>query len=85
MELIIYTKIVDKINYPIISSSGELIVYETPGELITNIQNSEPDDELYDARITALSEFVRHCERQEQSEAYFEIKAPILGLVQPLF
>ncbi len=46
------------------------VEHRTVKDLITQIRGMEPDDELYDAKLTVLSEYVEHHVKEEQDEMF---------------
>lgn len=51
-------------------------------QLITDLESMQPDDELYDAKFTVLSEYVRHHIEEEQEKIFPIAKKSKLNLVQ---
>lgn len=43
-------------------------------DLITQIQSMDPDDELYDARVTVLGEYIEHHVKEEEGEMFPKAK-----------
>lgn len=87
-ELIIHAQIEEEIFYPKVKlalKDHELIPeatveHATLRDLIAQLENAEPDEELYDAKVTVLSEYVKHHVKEEQNEIFPKVKASNLDL-----
>jgi hemerythrin superfamily protein len=77
MELIIHTQIEEEIFYPACTGQveDESLVPESYVEhdgakvLIAEILASEPSDEFYDAKVTVLSEMIKHHVKEEEKRS----------------
>jgi hemerythrin superfamily protein len=56
------------------------IEHDTVKELIATVENSAPDDELYDARIKVIGEYVKHHVKEEQNEIFPKVRKSKLDL-----
>ena len=56
------------------------IEHATVKELIGTVENSTPDDELYDARIKVIGEYVKHHVKEEQNEIFPKVRKSKLDL-----
>lgn len=90
MELTVHAQIEEEIFYPVVKKAlkdDELIPeatveHATLKDLIEQIQSSEPGDEMYDAKVKVLSEYVKHHVKEEQNELFPKVKATKLDLVE---
>lgn len=88
--LIAHAQIEEEIFYPAVKEAlhNKLLVPEATVEhaslknLISQLEASEPDDELYDAKVKVLSEYVKHHVREEQTVMFPKVKASALDLVE---
>ena len=44
------------------------------GELIAQIEQAQPGDELFDAKVKVLGEYIRHHVKEEQNEIFPKLK-----------
>jgi hemerythrin superfamily protein len=87
-ELTVHAQIEEEIFYPQVKEAlkdKELIPeatveHATLKELIAQIEDGEPDDELYDAKVKVLSEYVKHHVKEEQNEIFPKAKASKLDM-----
>ncbi|WP_293394159.1 hemerythrin domain-containing protein [Nevskia sp.] len=85
-----HTKVEEKIFYPAIKQKKDLAdmvneaVVEHAGakKLIRELKNGSPADELYDAKVTVLEEYIRHHVKEEESEMFPKVEATDLDLVE---
>lgn len=88
-ELTVHAQVEEEIFYPAVKqalSDSELIPeaiveHATLKDLIAQVEEGEPDDEMYDARIKVLSEYVHHHVQEEQNEIFPKAKASKLDMV----
>ena len=81
-ELKIHTEIEEEIFYPAVRKAiddGDLMdeaLVEHAGakELIAQLEDMSPDDELYDAKVTVLGEQIRHHVKEEEGEMFPKAK-----------
>jgi hemerythrin superfamily protein len=77
-ELKIHTEIEEEIFYPAVRKAiddGDLMdeaLVEHAGakELIAQLEDMSPDDELYDAKVTVLGEQIQHHVKEEEGEMF---------------
>lgn len=87
-ELTVHAQIEEEIFYPQVKAAlkdKELIPeatveHATLKELIAQIEDGEPDDEMYDAKVKVLSEYVKHHVKEEQNEIFPKAKASKLDM-----
>jgi hemerythrin-like domain-containing protein len=78
-ELKVHTSIEEEIFYPAVGEhveKAEELLHEAKVEhdaaktLIKEIESGDPDDELWDAKVTVLGEYVLHHVKEEQNELF---------------
>ena len=50
--------------------------------LIAQVENIEPDGEMYDVKIKVLCEYVKHHVKEEQNEMFPKAKATQLNMME---
>lgn len=88
-ELTIHAQVEEEIFYPAVKEAlgDHELVPEARVEhtslkaLIAEIEGAEGDDEMYDARVKVLSEYVKHHVKEEQNEMFPKVKDSELDLV----
>jgi hemerythrin superfamily protein len=80
--LVVHTQIEEEIFYPAareaiddedILDEAE-VEHASAKELITQLGEMSPEDELYDAKVTVLGEYVMHHVKEEQGEIFPKVK-----------
>jgi hypothetical protein len=87
-ELSVHAKVEEEIFYPAVKAAlrdKELVPeatveHATLKELISQVEGREPDGEMFDAKITVLSEYVKHHVKEEQNEMFPKAKATKLDM-----
>jgi hemerythrin superfamily protein len=88
--LIAHTTIEEEIFYPAVRAKieeGEDMVDEAVVEhaaakdLIKQLQEMQPDDELYDAKVKVLGEQIEHHVKEEEKEMFPKVKKSGLDLL----
>ncbi len=87
-ELTVHAQVEEEIFYPAVKSAlrDKVLVPEATVEhaslkdLISQVEGQEPDGEMYDAKITVLSEYVKHHVKEEQNEMFPKVKSSKLDL-----
>ncbi|MGQ0526111.1 MAG: hemerythrin domain-containing protein [Betaproteobacteria bacterium] len=77
-ELKIHTQLENEIVYPALREAIEdddlmdeaLVEHEAAEELISQLEQMQPGDEMYDAKFTVLGEYVNHHIAEEQKEMF---------------
>jgi hemerythrin superfamily protein len=81
-ELIVHAEIEEEVFYPAvrdaIDDKGLIdeanVEHASARTMIGELQEMEPDDELYDAKVTVLGEYVNHHIREEEDELFPQAK-----------
>lgn len=77
--LILHTTIEEEIFYPAVRESSKeaedkideaVVEHAAAKDLIAQIQEMDPDDELYDAKVKVLSEQIDHHVQEEEKEMF---------------
>ena len=87
-ELIVHAQIEEEIFYPQVQEAlhdTELVPearveHETLTHLISQLDEGEPGDEEFEAKVKVLSEYVRHHVKEEQTEIFPKVKDTKLDL-----
>ena len=88
-ELKVHTQIENEIVYPAIRQAIEdddmmdeaLVEHEAAEELISQLEELQPGDELFEAKFTVLGEYVNHHIAEEQKEMFPKAKKADIDLV----
>lgn len=88
--LSVHVQIEEEIFYPAVKAAlkDKLLVPEAMVEhagvkdLIAQLEGIQPDDEMYDAKVKVLSEYVKHHVKEEHSEMFPKAKASSLDMVE---
>ncbi len=89
-ELTIHAQVEEEIFYPAVKDAlnDDELVPEAQVEhaslkmLIAELEGAQGDDEMYDARVKVLSEYVKHHVKEEQNEMFPKVKESNLDLVE---
>jgi hemerythrin-like domain-containing protein len=89
-ELTVHTQIEEEIFYPAVRKAinDELMMEEAEVEhasardLIAQIQEMEPGDAIYDAKVLVLGEYVDHHVKEERTEMFPKARASKVDLVK---
>jgi hypothetical protein len=87
-ELNVHAQVEEEIFYPAVKAAlrdKELVPeatveHATLKDLISQVEGREPDGEMFDAKITVLSEYVKHHVKEEQNEMFPKAKASKLDM-----
>ena len=88
-ELSVHAQIEEEIFYPAVKKAlkdTELVPeatveHATLKALIAQVEGIEPDGEMFEAKITVLSEYVKHHVKEEEEEMFPKAKATDLDMV----
>jgi len=77
-ELTVHAEVEEEIFYPAVRAAiedGDLldeaeVEHATAKDLIAQLNEMEPTDELYDAKVTVLSEYIDHHVKEEEGEIF---------------
>lgn len=88
-ELTVHAQIEEEILYPAardaLDDSNDIldeaeVEHATAKDLIAQLESMQPDDELYDAKVTVLGEYINHHIKEEQDEMFPKLKKTDLDL-----
>lgn len=87
-ELTVHAQIEEEIFYPQVKAAlndtelvpEAVVEHATLKDLIAQLEDGEPDNEIYDAKVKVLSEYVKHHVREEQNEIFPKVKESKLDL-----
>jgi hemerythrin superfamily protein len=88
MELGIHAKVEEEIFYPAVKAAlkdKELVPeatveHATLKDLIAQVEGKEPDGEMFDAKITVMSEYVKHHVKEEETEMFVKARKTRLDM-----
>lgn len=91
-SLIAHTTIEEEIFYPAIREQKQikdaddmvdeaLVEHQAAKDLIRQLQEANPDDDLYDAKVKVLGEEIEHHVKEEEEEMFKEAKKSGLDLM----
>lgn len=88
-ELMVHATIEEEIFYPAVRKAIKdndlmneaTIEHASAKDLITQIQGMEAGDEMFDARVTVLGEYIDHHVKEERTEMFIKARAAKLDLV----
>ncbi len=89
-ELSVHAQVEEEIFYPAVKAAlkdKELVPeatveHATLKDLIAQIENVQPDGEMFDAKVQVLSEYVKHHVKEEQNEMFPQARATNLDMVE---
>jgi hemerythrin superfamily protein len=82
LELTVHTEIEEEIFYPAVREQIDdddlmneaEVEHAGAKELIEQLEDASPDDELYDAKVTVLGENIDHHVKEEQDEMFPKVR-----------
>jgi hypothetical protein len=89
-ELTVHTKVEEEIFYPASRPKIKdddmmdeaIIEHATAKDLIAQIQSMNPNDPMYDAKVTVLGEYIDHHVKEEQEEMFPKVRKAKLDLIE---
>jgi hemerythrin-like domain-containing protein len=84
--LTVHTKLEEEIFYPacreVLQEADELVdeaavEHSSAKELIQQIESGKPDDDLFDAKVKVLGEYINHHVKEEQNELFPKVRGRI--------
>ena len=90
MELKVHTQIEEEIFYPAVKLALKdktlipeaTVEHATLKTLIAQVDNVEPEGEMFDAKIKVISEYVQHHVKEEQNEMFPKAKATKMDMIE---
>ncbi|MEO7496646.1 MAG: hemerythrin domain-containing protein [Massilia sp.] len=88
--LTLHTSIEEEIFYPAVREEVKdaedicdeaLVEHASAKDLISQLQEMDPEDELYDAKVKVLSEQIEHHVKEEEQEMFPKVKKSSLDLI----
>ena len=91
-SLIAHTQIEEEIFYPAIREQKQIkdaddmvdeaiVEHQAAKDLISQLQEADPEDDLYDAKVKVLGEEIEHHVKEEEEEMFKEAKKSGLDLM----
>jgi hemerythrin superfamily protein len=88
MELTLHAQVEEEIFYPAAREAIEEhdildeaeVEHASAKELISQLQGMQPNDELYDAKVTVLGEYVEHHVKEEEKQLFPKVRKARLDL-----
>jgi hypothetical protein len=77
-ELEVHAQLEEEIFYPAVRAAIDdgdlmdeaLVEHQSAKDLIAQVRGGSPDDELYDAKVKVLGEYIKHHVKEEQGEMF---------------
>lgn len=89
LELRLHTQIEEELLYPPAHKAAEadlvdeaIVEHATAKDLIKQIEGMKPSDELYDAKVKVLSEYIKHHVKEEEKEMFPQLRESNLDLTE---
>jgi hypothetical protein len=90
MELVIHAKLEEELFYPTVRDAirdDDLmdeaeVEHASAKDLIVQILSMDPHEELYDAKVTVLGEYIDHHVREERDEMFPKVRRSGIDLVR---
>jgi hemerythrin superfamily protein len=87
-ELTVHTKLEEEIFYPAVRAAIDdedvmneaLVEHGSAKDLIGEIEKMSADEDMFDAKVTVLGEFVNHHIREEQNQMFPQVRKTDLDL-----
>ena len=86
----VHTQIEEEIFYPALREAGVAmstmdeaqVEHASAKDLIDQIEGTEPGDDLYDAKIKVLGEYINHHVKEEEGDMFKKARAKKLNFVE---
>jgi hemerythrin-like domain-containing protein len=90
MELTIHATVEEEIFYPAVQKALKdhelvpeaIVEHESLKMLIASLEEVEPGDDMHDARVKVMSEYVKHHVKEEQNEIFPKARKTKLDMVE---
>jgi hemerythrin-like domain-containing protein len=89
LELRVHTQIEEELLYPPAHEAAEpdlvdeaIVEHASAKDLIKQIEGMKPGDELYDAKLKVLSEYIKHHVKEEETELFPQLRDSTLDLAE---
>ena len=87
-ELTVHAQLEEEIFYPAVWNAIDeedlmdeaTVEHQSAKDLIAQIEESNPSEELFDAKVKVLGEYIKHHVKEEQNEMFPEVKGNGLDL-----
>ena len=88
--LTVHATIEEEIFYPALRSAGNAedlldeaeVEHASVKDLVSQIESMDPDEDLYDAKVKVLGEYVHHHVQEEETEMFEKAKKAKLDLAE---
>ena len=88
MELTVHAQVEEELFYPAVRGAIEdedlmkeaIVEHASAKQLIAEIQSMTPTDDLYDAKVKVLSEYINHHVEEEQTDMFKKARSRKAGL-----
>ena len=87
-ELSVHAQIEEEIFYPAVQEALDdeelvpeaTVEHQSIKDLVAQLEDMDPEEELYDAKVKVMSEWVKHHVKEEQDEMFPKVKKTELDL-----
>lgn len=89
LQLTVHTQVEEEIFYPAVRDAGKefedmvdeaIVEHASAKDLVQQIQDMEPDEELFDAKVKVLQEMIEHHVKEEEKEMFPKVRKASLDL-----
>lgn len=90
MELIVHAKAEEEVFYPAVRTAIDdedlmneaEVEHDSAKDLIAQIQTMDPEDEMYDAKVKVLGEYIMHHVKEEESEMFPKVRKAKMDIIE---